>query len=92
MGVANATDLYNAPGRMHIDDAVLNYRVFQFHLNTISQLNVYKDTNLIDLDFHMTDSPKYMSMCKLCFQTNSECSKASEILCSPHQWHGTAHK
>ena len=29
--------------------------VFQFPLNTITQLSLYKDTNLIDLAFHKTD-------------------------------------
>ena len=30
-------------------------RPFQFPLNTIAQLSLYKDTNLIDLAFHKTN-------------------------------------
>ena len=42
-------------------------------LNTLRQLSLYKDMNLIELSCHKTVCTiKYMSLCKLCYQTNTE--------------------
>ena len=50
----------------------LFYRAFQFHLDMVTQLSLYKDTNY----YYWLSPPKdrphiHLSLCKLCCQTNA---------------------